>query len=287
MSNEKDWITLDLNSQGDIITSLANKLFEKSRTNKLFEGWSLSINLHYLTLTKEKNEQISDPEIIVENILDKLKSNNKKLLITIDEVTNTKDFQKFVNFYQHLIGLDYSVYLLMTGLNENINDIINDESLTFLSRAPKIELDPLSLPNIALEYMNIFDIAKEVAIKMAKFTNGYAFAYQVLGYLFYESKMKDLDENFLKKYDSYLWNNGYNKFWNDLTENEKKFVIGLAKAKDGSKNEIIDNSNLTESNFSQYRRRLIEKGLLYVEKYNCLKFVLPRFDEYVLFVKDF
>ena len=35
-------------------------------------------------------------------------------------------------------------------------------------------------------------------IKMSKITNGYAFAYQVLGYVMYESKKEKLDEIVIK-----------------------------------------------------------------------------------------
>lgn len=287
LGKENDWIVVDINSQGKIITSLANKLFDESKERKLLSGWSLSINLPYLTLTKEQSEQVNDPEIIAEKILRKLHDNNKKVLITIDEVTNTNDFREFVNFYQHLLGSGIIVFLLMTGLKENINNIINDKAMTFLSRAPKIDLEPLSLPNVALEYQRFLNVTKDEAIKMALMTNGYAFAYQVLGYIMYENKCDKVDKNIIEKYDAYLWANGYTKFWNDLTINEKKFLIGLANSKKGSKEEICSVSELKETNYSQYRRRLLEKGLIIVKGYDKLDFVLPRFREFINYAKEF
>ncbi|MBO4694970.1 MAG: ATP-binding protein [Clostridia bacterium] len=284
-SLEKNWMAIDINPQGNIIESIANKLVSSAKSQKLLEGWSLSINLPYVTISKDQTKKIDDPEIIIQEILTKFSTHNKKLLITIDEVNNTSELKKFANFYQSLLGSKLPVYLLMTGLKENINSIINDRAMTFLSRAPKIELDPLDMPTIALEYKQIFGIEKTTAIDMAKLTNGYAFAYQVLGYLFYEDDKKILDENFLNKYDSYLWKNGYNKFWNDLTSVEKKFVIALAKAQDGTKEEII--KSFSASSYSQYRKILLEKGLIIQLGYNHLSFVLPRFREFVLYAQDF
>ena len=287
ISKNNDWITIDLNPQGDIITSLANRLYDQSKSKKLLDGWKISLNLPYITITKEQGEIINDSELISEKILEKLSKSNTKVLVTIDEVNNTHEFKKFVNFYQSILGKNIPLYLLMTGLKENINAIINDEAMTFLSRAPKIELEPLSLPNIALEYKTIFDLDTTTSIEMAKLTNGYAFAYQVLGYLFYEDNDKVLDDKFISSYDSYLWNNGYHKFWKDLTKKERDFITSMALSKNCTKAEILSHKIITNSNYSQYRKRLLEKGLIVSNSYDYLQFVLPRFKEFVLFAKEF
>ena len=286
LSKNEEWIHIDINSQSDIISSIASHLYDKLKTNKLIDGWSFSLNFPYISITKEK-EKITDPEIIVEKLIDSISKRQKKLLISIDEVTNTPSFKQFANFYQSIIAKNNKVYLLMTGLNENINAIINNKAMTFLSRIPKIVLEPLDLSSIALEYKMIFNLENKESIEMAKLTNGYAFAYQVLGYLFYEDENKKIDEPFITKYDSYLWNNGYNKFWNDLSKQEKIFLIALSESDSGTKEEIINNMKMSSSNYSQYRRILIEKGLIFSKNYNELVFVLPRFKEYISFVKEF
>jgi len=286
ISEKKDWITIDLNPQGKIITSLANRLFDKSASSKFFKGWKISINLPYLTLTKG-NEQITDQELIAEKIIEQLSNNGKKILVTIDEVNRTDDFIEFANFYQSMLGKGYKIYLLMTGLKENVEAIINDRAATFLSRAPKIELEPLSLPNIALEYKEIFGIDTNLSIEMAKLTNGYAFAYQVLGYIFYEKNYKSINDSVIKEYDSYLWKNGYTKFWNELTRKERDFVVSMSLTENNSKEEILKQKLLSESNYSQYRKRLLEKGIIKINGYNNLSFVLPRFKEFVLYAKEF
>lgn len=286
LSKNEEWIHIDINPQSDIISSIASHLYDKLKSTKIIDGWTFSLNLPYISITKEK-EKITDPEIIVKKLITSISKHNKKLLISIDEVTNTPSFKQFANFYQSIIAKNNKVYLLMTGLNENINAIINNKAMTFLSRIPKITLEPLDLPSIALEYKIIFNLENKDAIEMAKLTNGYAFAYQVLGYLFYEDENKIINDSFIEKYDSYLWNNGYNKFWNDLSKQEKAFMIALSESKLGTKDEIIKNEILNPSNYSQYRRILIEKGLIISKNYNELSFVLPRFKEFISFVKGF
>ena len=55
------------------------------------------------------------------------------------------------------------------------------KTLTFLYRAPKIELRPLNIGMIAEKYKSIFELTDEEATEMAKETRGYPFAFQVLG----------------------------------------------------------------------------------------------------------
>ena len=78
---------------------------------------------------------------------------------------------------------DYPVYLLMTGLYENIYNLQNEKTLTFLYRAPKISLQPLNAGAVVSSYSNTFNISDEKAREMYTLTKGYPFAFQVLGYL--------------------------------------------------------------------------------------------------------
>ena len=285
MIKRPNWVVININPQGDIISSIASKMFDLAVIKKIVGKITLTINLGVITLTRESGEKTTDPEIIINHMLELYRSHNLNVLISIDEVNDTLEFKKFINFYQILIAKKYGIYLLMTALIENVNALINDKATTFLSRAPKIVLEPLPLSTIALNYSDTFNIDYSIAAKMAKLTNGYAFAYQVLGYLMFESGKKDVDEELIKQYDKYLWSNGYNKFWNDLTDVERKFLTVLANS-DGKKESILENG-FSNVNYSQYRRRLIEKGLISMPKMGCLEFVLPRFKEFINFMKEF
>ena len=81
---------------------------------------------------------------MLELMLENIKKHNKRLLISVDEVTNCEFVKVFVSSFQIFLRQDYPIFLLMTGLFENIYDLQNDKALTFLYRAPKIMLEPLS-----------------------------------------------------------------------------------------------------------------------------------------------
>ncbi len=56
----------------------------------------------------------------------------------------------------------------MTGLYKNISKLEEDRSLTFLFRAPKLRLSPLSLLSIANSYQTTFSLDEAEAAKLAK-----------------------------------------------------------------------------------------------------------------------
>ena len=286
-TNSNDWIVLDINSQGDIMKDLAEKFFYEGQKNKLFNDWSITINAKIFSLQISKKETTSNPEIIFEKLLKKANDNNKKVLITIDEVTSSIEVKKFANFYQAMICKDYKLFLLMTGLKNNIDALINSKSSSFLSRTPKIELGPLNEIEIAKEYEKLLNISFSLAASLSKLTSGYAFAYQVLGYLFYENKYKEINDEFLEKYDHYLASNGYSVIYKDLTEQEKKFCTAINKSKAKEASEIMKISNLKESNFQRIRRDLIKKDIIKSNGYGKLDFALPRFDKFLKVMEFF
>lgn len=287
LSSSPDWIVLDINSQSDLIKDLAEKFLYEGKKHKLFLDWSISVNISVITLNINKKDEISNPEIIFEKLLKTANENNKKVLITIDEVTSSLEIKRFANFYQSMIGKNYNLFLLMTGLKNNINALISSNSSSFLSRTPKINLLPLNGVDIAKEYERLLNINIEEAIKLAKLTKGYAFAYQVLGYLFFESKEKEINDKLLSDYDKYLTSNGYDVIRKDLTKKEKEFCFALAKTKSNDTKEIMEISNMKESNFQNYRKGLIEKEIVIPTSYGKLDFYLPRFKEFAKLMELF
>ncbi len=287
LSKLDDWITIDINSQGNIIKDLSEKLLIEGNKFKLFLNWSIRLDAKIFSLQIGNKETITNPEIIFEKLLKKANENNKKVLITIDEVTSSNEIKKFANFYQSMIGKNYNIFLLMTGLKNNINTLISSNTSSFLSRTPKVNLTPLNEVSIAKEYEKLLKIDFSLAVSLSKLTKGYAFAYQVLGYLFFESDKKEINDDLLKNYDKYLESNGYNIIWKDLTNKEQELCFAIADSSNQDTKEIMKLSNMKESNFQNYRNKLIEKEIIYAPGYGKIDFTLPRFKEFIELMKYF
>jgi hypothetical protein len=174
----------------------------------------------------------------------------------------------------------------MTGLFENVRNLQNEKTLTFLYRALQINVGPLSLIDITDSFSEIFEIDKEEAIQLAKLTNGYAFAYQVLGYLLYDKNLKATNKKIMNEFDKYLRDYVYEKIYFDLPETEKEFILALASST-GEISKVMEILNMNKQNISQYRDKLLKKGIIVKSGWGKISFALPRFKEYILIQKEF
>lgn len=102
------------------------------------------------------------------------------MLISVDEVTNSEYIRIFASSFQIFLRNDYPIFLLMTGLYENIYNLQNDKVLTFLYRAPKLILEPLNYTAIRKQYMDIFSLDIDAAGELASLTKGYPLPFRYL-----------------------------------------------------------------------------------------------------------
>ena len=163
---------------------------------------------------------------------------------------------------------------------ENIEELQNEKSLTFLYRAPKIQLKPLNNVAIINKYKTIFNISAEQASQMAGLTKGYPFAFQVLGYLTWNNNG---DYNgVLGEYEQYLSEYVYDNIWSELSQKDRMVAKGIADIKSGKIKEIREALGMETNEFNPYRKRLIRKGIVSGETRGYVYFTLPLFDEYVV-----
>ena len=251
LEKENDWIIVDLNSTQDLLTDFAMRLVDscKNFSDILKKGFNLSIAGFGIGLNGEN--QSRDSVSIICEILESLKKKNKKVLITIDEVMNGENMRHFASEFQILLRKDFSVFLLMTGLYENIYSIQNDPALTFLLRTPKIKLEPLSLAQITKTYQKVFETDLDMSKKLAKTTKGYAFAFQALGLLYFDYKDSLSLEKILLKFDDLLDDFVYRKIWQGLSEQDKNVILAITDSKT-QVSEVCKKLNMTSSTFSKY-----------------------------------
>ena len=278
IEKKKDWIVVDINPNREMLEQVASGIFENAHVKHLFLTKSFSFSFHGFGFSIDGETPVSNVKTILEKMLDVLKKQNKKLLITIDEASNNTHMRSFAHDFQSLLRNDYPVFTLMTGLYENVNSLQNNKNLTFLYRAPKIELTPLKTELIEKEYSSIFANEDENTIKeLAKLTKGYAFAYQVVGYLF--SKYKKISKIY-NELDQYLSIYVYDKIWSKLPENEKLYLKSFKDDKI-STSELINKVPYDEKSCSVYRDRLIKRGLIVGLEQGKIMLTLPRFEVFI------
>lgn len=275
------WVVLNLNPERDILNAMAAKLYDNSGFNALFIKAKIDLSILGIGLTVEGAAPVSDIEVALERMLDVVKKKHKRVLVTLDEVTNNDYIRVFAGTFQILIREKYPLFLLMTGLYENIYRLQNEKSLTFLYRAPRIDMSPLDRGAVTNSFARIFQIDIWKAKVLSDLTKGYPFAYQVLGYLCWEHGCPSDPSEIMDEYDQRLSEYVYSKIWSELSEKDREVVVCIAQGCT-KVSEIMDNVNMTKSVFSQYRSRLMRKGIVYAPSRGVLNFELPRFSQFVL-----
>ena len=155
LSKSKDWFVLELNPNRDILHSLVANLYDLPGMQKYFIEARIDLSLFGIGISIDKAIPVSDIEVAIQRMLGIIKSKNKRILVNIDEVSSTEYIKQFASAFQILLRKDLPVFLIMTGLYENIYNLQNDKSLTFLYRAPKILLEPLNCTAIAESYITL------------------------------------------------------------------------------------------------------------------------------------
>lgn len=276
---KEEWIVIDLTPERDLLQSFAAALSNYNGLAELFQKSKINLSFLGLGIEIDGAQPITDLGVALERMLDRISQKGRKVLVTIDEAVCNQSMREFVSMFQIYMRRDFSVFLLLTGLYENIYELQNEKTLTFLYRAPKVELQPLNIGAIASRYETIFHLEEDDALQMAKQTNGYPFAFQVLGYLCWskESHWRDV----LPEFSTYLEEYVYEKLWSELSEQDKLVLEAMVKAEDGKVITIRGIAGQPSNQFSVYRNRLLKKGIIVSPAYGCLEFALPRFREYV------
>lgn len=281
LKESDDWIVVELNPTRDLLQSLAAKIYSLPGMHERFLQAKLDFSAFGLGISIEHAAPVTDIENALELMLQEIKKLNKRLLITVDEVVNSEQIKIFASAFQIFVRQEEPIFLLMTGLYENIYDLQNDKSLTFLYGAPKLILEPLNYTAVQTHYMKIFEISREQSEHMANLTKGYPFAFQVLGYLYWENRKDKTVEDIIPEYDQYLDEYVYSKIWSELSGTDKKILNVMSETGECRVKEIRNALQMTSSLFSVYRDRLKRKGVVSTAEYGKMFLILPRFAEFV------
>ena len=274
-----NWMVLNLNPERNLLFQARTLLAQELKMSEV-SGFEISTPVGGVGLTGKDRPE--DEEILVRNLLRRAADKSRKVLFCIDEVTNNKTVKEFSAAFQIMIREELPVYMLMTGLYDNIENLQNEKSLTFLYRAPKLRLEPLSIAAVSFEYQKVFGTANSAAKRLAELTCGYPYAFQLLGYLYWKS-LNGGQENYMEEYKVKLAENSYEKIWSECSRNDKSILRAMADSDEVEVKvqDIRDSLKMTSNTFTTYRVRLMRKGLIKATSHGYIAFALPMFSEFV------
>jgi len=253
---DKKWLVYPLSAAGDAVKTLISKL---SMENFI--------------------DSYSDEAMLTKMVAE---ANKKKynVLVGVDDISKTPEMIRLLSMIGSMILEGMHIYLLVTGLAENIEEFSSEKNLTFFKRADELEIKGLNKYDITAMYQKLLKIDAVEAKKIEEETKGYAYAYQVLGSLYFGKQKNETLNDIIPEFERIMFRDSYDLVWKSLSNGEKEVVRCICKTKDG-KAEDIKKLMANAASYSVYRSRLINKHLVSDEIRGYMKLRLPHFDKFV------
>ena len=296
LENNSDWMVINLACNESILSNTLEIILLKleQRASKLPSINKVAISFPIINVEIEnskKQTQSFYPTLL--QILDELRRLEIKLLIIIDEVNNSKEMKEFASTYQLVIREEYEVALLMAGLPQHVDSILNDKVLTFLWRSNHIHLSLIDPYFMKLAYEEEFK-KREVIIELDALdyaylsAAGYPYLYQLIGYHLWEQEIPENIITFkevekaVELSKASLYQNVYSILYRDLTAVEQKFILTMSRFEmPVETKQVREHLKKGSAYINVYRERLIRIGIVEMVSHGIFQFSLPFFREYL------
>ena len=292
---EKDgWLVYPLSSSGDGIRTLISKLsmeeFIDSKKSLLTVKSSTSLEGKVIVASGKQavditkalsdNEDYYSQEATLVKMIETANKKNHKVLIGIDDISKTPAMVELLSLVSSMVLEGLKVYLIVTGLSQNIEAFSTEKNLSFFKRADSLEIKSLNKYDIVFMYQKLLGVNEKEAKTLEEITAGYAYAYQVLGSLYFRKQENDTVEDLMPDFERILFRDSYDLIWKSITEREKELIRCIYRSKTGKTSDIKELMT-NKANYSVVRERLINKHIIDGGTRGYLRIRLPRFDRYI------
>ncbi|MBO4640130.1 MAG: hypothetical protein J5710_10285 [Treponema sp.] len=285
-SIKKGWIVFDINPVRDMLKQIAASLNNAGFTKVQSKNKSINVSATVLGtgggigISSQKDDSFFDIGVEIAQMLKIAQKKGKKILLAVDEVSKTPEMIAFTLEYGEWLRQGFPIYLVCTGLYENILEVSNVKNLTFFRRATTIQTEPLNSVRISEMYRRLLKIDLEEARRMSKLTKGYAYAFQELGILYFKKAKQEKLDDLIPLLKAELFAYSYEKIWEELTETDRFFVKLLLQKDEYKREEVLQLMGPKSGNYSMYRDRLLKRGIL-ESRQSYISFALPFFADYI------
>ncbi len=294
LKEDAKWLVYPLSASGEAVSTLIAKLGmekfidTKSATTAVSSTTSVAGNAFVVSgsetinvqRTVSENEHFYSDEAVLTKMIATASEKGFKVLVGVDDISKTPEMVKLLSMVGSMLLEGLQIYLVVTGLSENIEDFSSEKNLSFFKRADEREIKALNKFDIVYMYEKLLGVNSGEAKRIGSITNGYAYAYQVLGSLYFGKKDDETLEDIIPDFERILFKDSYELIWNTLTNGEKEVVRCIYQSQDG-KAERIKALMKNPTAYSVYRQRLINKHLVDGDNRGYLKIRLPRFEKYI------
>ena len=231
-------------------------------------------------------------------LCDRLAEKGKGALILIDEVRTSAAMREVASAYQELVGDGKNIAIAMAGLPHAVSSVLNDNVLTFLNRASKVELGLISTNLIRSYYQRAFtsagiDIPAPMLDRAALATKGFPYLMQLVGYYMIQYAIEGtlvdqtIMEQVLKAAKDDLESNVFKPILSPLSDNDRTFLKTMARLGNPVTTVKLQAALGKRGPALQpYRKRLIDAGVIEAPRRGELTFAVPYLSEFLLQLKE-
>ena len=292
------WISVNVNTEWNMLEEILIQIKDNASEHLSPESvayiTSITIGGTGITRNKKENTQRITWRSELTSIIKQLNEKSIGLLITVDELNvKIEQLRTLITTFQHFVRERRDVALIMAGLPAKVTDLLRDDSISFLRRAFQHHLMPIDENEVQYTIKKTINIAgreieSKALIMAAESTNGFPFMIQLIGYHIWRQNPENKSISIKDTQDGISFAHKdlekmiYDSTYRDLSEKDIQFLMAMLEDKDYSKiSDIALRMNVTPKYAGEYRRRLIEYGIIGSRGHGKIAFELPMFREYI------
>ena len=231
----------------------------------------------------------------LQTLCERAREAGKGILILIDEVNSGSDeLKKLIIAYQEMVGEGHNIAMVMAGLPSAVSQTLNQHVLTFLNRASKLNLEPISIREIEIYYRNCFAnlgilLSDDQIIQAAKLTEGSPYMMQLIGHYITLSssehgtvKGKDFDKALSLARAEFI-EDICETTLAQLSGKDIEFLTVMSEDDyESSMQDICRRLEVESSYANRYRSRLLQAGVIHQNRRGYVTFAVPYLKDYLL-----
>ena len=219
---------------------------------------------------------------------------DKGILILVDEVVaGSPELRQLIAAYQEMVGQKMNIALIMAGLPGAVSETLNDRVLTFLNRAQQYRIKALEIEDILFYYRVAFReagllIDEEHRKVAAEKSAGSPYLMQLIGY--YLVRNADPEGNVENEAFQEAIRAAEGRFRQDickatiapLSVRDMDFLMAMTQDHGNSRiSDIAARLKISDPNAQQYKRRLLDAGVIETVRRGIFRFAVPYLREYL------
>ncbi|WP_342319941.1 ATP-binding protein [Corynebacterium mayonis] len=296
IARRRGWVVLRASGREGMAEALTNSVIPEAlqtvnpRPGRTITGFSVA----GIGSVRTEEKDISLQPRLITRLRELLDSIDTGVLITIDEVQDSDpdDLSRIAVAYQDLVRDDAEIALAMAGLTRGVNRLLDLPGATFLRRARHYELGPLTLDD-AIRTLTLTaaesdkPFAPDAAEQAARFTQGYPYLVQLIGYLAWDEARGVIGSGEVagvrREAIERLGTQVHQPSLRDVPLRQREYLeaMALLGGQDVTSSDLAEQLGRPVTGLSDTRAKLIERDLIMPTGWGAVSFAQPYLEEYI------